>query len=302
MAVTEEKYLHPEYLVETEWLAQHLYADNLRLFDCTVNVTPNPDTIQKKQIPFAYQSGLKNFERGHIPGAEFIDILNDLSDESSALPLMSPPENKFIEAMRNYGINDNSQIVLYSTTEPNWAARVWWMLRAYGFTNAAILNGGWAKWKKEGRAITNAACEYEPGTFTSTSRSRPGLFVSKTEVLAAIGRNEIRIVNALPYPMFTGLSEMAFGRKGRITGSVNVPFVDLHDSDTGCYLPAEQLHKKFDDVGVDSAEHIITYCGAGVAASNNAFALTLLGYENVSVYDGSMLEWGNDASLPMDIG
>jgi len=302
MTVTEEEYLHPEYLVETEWLDQHFDLDDLRVFDCTVNVIPNPDVNQKKQIPFVYQSGLKNFEKAHIPRAEFIDVLKDLSDESSDLPLMLPPKAKFIEAMRDYGVNENSQIVLYSTTEPNWAARVWWMLRVFGFNNAAILNGGWAKWKKEGRGTSNAACEYELGTITSTSRQRTDLFVSKVEVLAAIGNTEVKIINALPYPMYTGLSEMAFGRKGRITGSVNVPFFDLHDPDTGCYLPAEKLHKKFDGVGVDSAEHIITYCGAGVAASNNAFALALLGYENVSIYDGSMFEWGNDASLPMEIG
>ena len=232
-------------------------------------------------------------------GAGFIDNVNDLSNESSSLPLMLPEKEKFIKMMRQYGISDNSQIVLYSTTESNWATRVWWMLRVFGFNNAAILNGGWSKWKAEGRSTSIEECAYAPGEFNS--RLRSGLVVSKDEVLTAIGRDDIRIICALPTPMYTGVSDMAFGRKGRIADSVNVPFLDLHDSETGCYLPVEQLHKRFDEVDANTADNIIAYCGAGVAASNSAFVLTLLGYKNVAVYDGSMIEWGNDASLPMEM-
>ena len=290
----------PEYLVETDWLEQQLDAPDLRVFDCTVNVVPNPDPVQRQQFPFAYQSGRANYDQAHIPGAGFVDIPGELSDMSSPLPLMLPSKEQFTQVMSDYGVGDNTRVVLYSTTEPNWAARVWWMLRAFGFDNATILNGGWSKWKMEARPVSNEACKYAPTQFNA--RPRPNAFVGKDEVLAAINDDDVRIINALPSPMYTGASDVAFGRKGRIAGSVNVPFVSLHDPDTGSYLPANQLREKFDTVNTNKARKIITYCGGGIASANNAFMLTLLGYNNVAVYDGSMLEWGNDPSLPMEMG
>jgi len=120
-------------------------------------------------------------------------------------------------------------------------------------------------------------------------------------VINSLENGDVRIINALPSEIYNGSSKIVFGRKGRIRGSVNVPFVSLHDSNTGSYLPVDQLRKIFNEVGIANAKKTITYCGGGIAASNDAFALALLGYENVSVYDGSMLEWGNDVSLPMEM-
>jgi len=174
------------------------------------------------------------------------------------------------------------------------------MLRAFGFNNASILNGGWAKWTNEGRVVSELDCVYQPAKFTT--RARVDAFVCKDEVVSAVDDNKISIINSLPSPMFTGVSDVVFGRKGRITSSINVPFSSLHDPDTGCYLPAEELREKFNAADIVDSEKIITYCGGGIAASNNAFALSLLGYENVTVYDASMLEWGNDESLPMEMG
>jgi len=299
LKIVEKEYKHPEYLVETEWLEQHIEEPSLRVFDCTVNVTMNPDAVQRQKIPFVYKNGIANFDQGHIPRAGYINVASDLSDLSSDLPLMMPSEEQFLEMMRSYGVNDDSHVVLYSTTEPNWATRVWWMLRSSGFNNVSILNGGWEKWSSERRPVSKQACEYVRGKLSLQLRSDS--FVDKYQVLDAIGNDDVRIISALPIGMYDGSSEFYFGRKGRITNSVNVPFVSLHDVDTGSYLPADQLRKKFDEVDAENAKHIIAYCGGGVAASNDAFALALLGYENVSVYDGSMLEWGNDASLPMEM-
>jgi len=300
MAATEAKYQYPEHLIETYQLEQSLDDPKLRIFDCTVNVTKNPDPEQAQRIPFVYQSGRSNYEQAHIPNAGFIDILDKLSDRSHNLPLMLPSEKQIVDSMSAYGINDDTRVVLYSASETNWATRVWWMLHALGFDNVAILNGGWTKWLKEKRAVSNQACSYVPGQFTL--RSRPGAFVDKDDVLAATLDNDALIINALPSPIYKGTSDITFGRKGRISNSSNVPFLALHNPDTECYLSASQLQKKFEEVGVDIAERIIFYCGGGIAASNNAFVLRLLGYENVAVYDGSMLEWGNDASLPMEMG
>jgi len=297
--VSEKEYERSEYLVETNWLEENLDTTDLRVFDCTVNVVPNPDMEQRKKVPFVYQSGRDNFEQAHIPSAGFIDIPSELSDKSTNLPLMTPSEKQFVEVITQCGISDDSRVVLYSTTESNWAARVWWMLRSFGFDNATLLNGGWAKWTKENRPVSNQDCAYLPGKVTVHPRTRA--FVDKDAVLSAIGDDNVLIINALPSEIYTGSSDIAFGRKGRISDSVNVPFTSLHDQDTGRYLSSSQLRKKFDAVQVNEAKQIIIYCGGGIAASNDAFTLSLLGYDNISVYDGSMLEWGNDALLPMEM-
>ncbi|GMR16596.1 MAG: sulfurtransferase [Gammaproteobacteria bacterium] len=300
MTVTKKYYQHPEYLIETEWLENNLDKKDLRIFDCSVHVVRNPDAKQQLQAPFIFESGRDEFEHAHIPNAGFIDIPSELSDSSSNFPLMMPSENYFSAAMSRYGVSDNTHVVLYSTTEANWATRVWWMLRACGFNNASVLNGGWSKWKKEARQISSLPRTYKPGEFIS--RPRPGFFVDKEQVLTAIKNNSSHIINALPAPLHTGTSDVVFGRKGRIRNSVNVPFNSLHDADTECYLPADQLHHIYKTENINESEHIITYCGGGIASSNTAFTLSLLGYENISVYDASMLEWGNDATLPMEIG
>jgi len=286
------------YLVDTEWLEQNLNDPDLRVFDCTViaRLNPKPDA----KFPFAFESGQAKFDEGHIPGAGFLDLLGDLSDTSSELLFPMPPEQQFVSAITKAGIGNDTHVVLYATAEPMWAARVWWMLRSIGLNNVAILNGGWAKWRAKGRPVSTKACAYLPGRFTLVKR--PEYFVGKDAVLAAIDKDDVRTINALPPMMFSGESNAVFGRKGRIMGSVNVPFSSLHDPDTGDYLPTEQLRDKFDAVDVRGAERLIVYCGSGIAASDDAFVLSLLGCENVAVYDASLAEWGYDEQLPMQAG
>lgn len=291
-------YARPEHLVETEWLEQHLNDKNIRIYDCTVNILPN-DQEQTTGIPFIFQSGREHYNQQHIPGAGFFDIPDELSDLSATVPLMMPSEEQFTKVMSSYGISDNSHVVLYSSSDPNWAARAWWMLHAFGFENASILNGGWNKWLQEKRPTSNNASSYKPAQFTP--KARPSVFVGKQEVLEAINHDRTRIVCALPPAIFSGGSDIKFGRKGRVKGSVNVPFTSLHNPETGVYLPADQLQNNFNRVNIDTADKIITYCGGGIAASNDAFVMNLLGYDNVAVYDGSMLEWGNDSSLPIEV-
>jgi len=298
MTIADKNYYNTEMLVETDWLEKNLHDPELRIFDCTVTATVNPN--QDAKFPFAFESGYAPFKEGHIPGSGHLDLLGELSDKSSELLFPLPPERQFVDAMAKAGIGEGTRVVLYGTAEPIWATRVWWMLRAFGFDNVAVLNGGWAKWTAEGRTVSKEACTYSPGRFTA--RTRAECFVGKDEVLAAIGNDGICTINALPPMMHSGEGGPVFGRKGHITGSANVPFMSLHDPDTGAYLPTDQLRDKFDAVGAGDAESTITYCGSGIAASNDAFVLTLLGYENVAVYAASLAEWGYDESLPMKEG
>jgi thiosulfate/3-mercaptopyruvate sulfurtransferase len=174
------------------------------------------------------------------------------------------------------------------------------MLRAFGFDNASVLNGGLPKWKLEGRPVDTAPSAYPAAIFLA--KPRAGLMANKEEVLAALEQGSTCILNALSEEQHLGTGGADYGRLGRIANSVNVPASDLYDPKTHAYLPPEQLAERFADVGADVAERVITYCGGGIAASNDAFILTMLGYENVAVYDASMSEWASDPSLPMETG
>lgn len=298
--MSKERLDHPEFLVETDWLHQHLGDPDLRIFDCTVNNAINPDPVRGRMHPFVFENDRANFNEKHIPGAGYIDILGELSDLSADLPMMAPSEQQFAEAMGKHGVGADSLLVLYSTPG-QWASRVWWMLRSFGFDNAVILSGGLPKWIAEGRPVSNDARTYAPGKFTA-ARSRGGAFVGKDDLLGAINDEDALIINALPAMMHSGESGSFFGRKGHIPGSVNLPFGALHDPDTDAYLPPEKLKGFFDAIDAGSAKRIIVYCGAGIGSTNDAFAMTMLGYQNVSVYDASLSEWGNDESLPMETG
>jgi thiosulfate/3-mercaptopyruvate sulfurtransferase len=181
-----------------------------------------------------------------------------------------------------------------------WAARVWWMLRAAGFDHAAVLNGGWKKWTLEGRPTSTAPCAYPPGRFVA--RPRPELFVGKEAVLTGLGERATCVVNALSEEQHRGTGGVAYGRPGRIAGSGNVPARALVDPATHAYLAPEVLRQRFADSGALGAGRVITYCGGGIAASSDAFVLTLLGHDRVAVYDASLSEWARDPSLPMETG
>jgi 3-mercaptopyruvate sulfurtransferase SseA len=121
---------------------------------------------------------------------------------------------------------------------------------------------------------------------------------SDLPLMLPLENKDTAIINALVSAIHTG--EIAFGRRGRISTSVNVSFASLQDPNNGCYFSIERLQKYFRETGTDKSKRTINYCSAGIAASNNAFTLSLLGYRNMAGYDGSMLEWGNDRSLPME--
>src|SRR6516225_4296094 len=293
MAATSEDFVHPEFLVETEWLAAHLGQSDLRILDCTVRIAFNPVTM------FEISSGGAEFERGHIPGGQCVDVLTELSDTSHPVPLMAPGAAQFASVMSAHGITDDTRVVLYSGQNVYWATRVWWLFRVFGFAGAAVLNGGLQKWRREARPIeTGPARPQPPADFIV--REQTPLIATKAEVLAAIGDGAVCTINALPEDQHWFTSGVHFGRPGHITGSINLPSEDLLDPETNEFLPARELRRRFDRVGAFT-ERVITYCGGGIAASADAMALVMLGRPDVKLYDGSLLEWATDPSLPMEL-
>ncbi len=191
------------------------------------------------------------------------------------------------------------RVVLYDRFVNMWAARVWWMLRAFGFDAAAVLDGGWKKWTLEGRPVATDDGARPPRRFVA--RPRPALVADRAGVLAALGEGAC-VLNALTEEQHRGTGGVSYGRPGRIAGSANVPARDLVDPATHAYLPPEALRARFAATGALDAGRVITYCGGGIAASSDAFALALLGREDVAVYDASLSEWAADPSLPMETG
>lgn len=288
-------YVHPEYLVDTDWLDAHLGDPGLVILDGTVHLIPDP------KITYVAKPGREDFEKGHIPGAQFVDLQADLSD-NDRLPLrfMLPKPAEFAAAMRRFGISDGSKVVTYSTANPQWATRLWWVMRCYGLDNCAVLNGGFQKWAKEGRAVeTGPARAGAAGSFTE--RPVKPLMADKNDVLAAIGDGAVCTINALQAPQHAGTGGNTYGRPGRIKGSVNVPTAGLVDPATNTFLPPADLRAKFEAVRAFDRQ-VITYCGGGIAASATAHALVMLGHPDVRLYDASMSEWAIDDSLPMERG
>ena len=287
-------FARPEYLVETEWLAQRLDDPSVRVLECTVYLHPKPDQ------GFRAESGRAKWAESHIPGAGFADLTSELSDTTQSLLYMMPPAEQFADAMGRLGVGDGVRVILYDRQVNMWAARVWWMLRAFGFEQAAVLNGGWKKWTLEGRPVAADDGARPPRRFAA--KPRPDLIADKQAVLAGVGNRATCLVNALTEEQHRGTGGVAYGRPGRIAGSTNVPARDLVDLNTHAYLPAEQLRAKFAAVGALDAGRVITYCGGGIAASSDAFVLALLGKDDVAVYDASLSEWASDPSLPMERG
>jgi thiosulfate/3-mercaptopyruvate sulfurtransferase len=294
MAAAGGAFAHPEYLVGTDWLAAHLGDADLRVFDCTTVLVPDPVTT------FRAESGRPKWAEGHIPGAGYLDLQGELSDTTSGLRFTMPSAAQFSAAMSRHGVGDGTRAVLYSIGGQMWATRIWWMLRAFGFDAASVLDGGWEKWVAEGRPVSTEESKYPPVRFVA--RLRPELIATKAEVQAKIADQGACTINALSAVQHTGEGGTNYGRPGRITGSVNVAYSRLHEPKTSVYRSPAELRALFDEVGATPDKKIITYCGGGIAATNDAFVLTLLGYPQVAVYDGSLGEWSADPSLPMDTG
>lgn len=281
-------FVHPEFLVETDWLAANLSNPNVVVLDCTTHLRVQPSG------PYRIEPGRADFEKGHIPGAQFCDVSRDVSDTTAKFNFMRPSAADFAAAMRRFGVNDSTRVITYSSANAWWATRVWWLLREFGHDNAAVLNGGWQKWSAENRpAQTGPAPLRGGGDFTA--KAERGLMADRDEVVAAMGNSAICTLNALQPAQYAGST---YGRPGQIPGSAMLPAAHLLDPQTNTFLPAEELRAKLAAVGAMDRP-VIAYCGGGIAASADALALVMLGHTNVKIYDASLSEWSKDPALPM---
>lgn len=226
---------------------------------------------------YDFEPGRDRYDRGHIPGAVFADVVGELSSQDADLPLMLPEPHALADAMGRYGVGEASRVVLYDASIGLWAARVWWVLRAYGFSDASVLDGGWRKWRAEGRPVSTDVPRPAPARFVP--RRDPSVVATRAQVAAAAESGEARVLCALDEA------------PDAIPGSSSLPGSSLVDPATFAFLPRERLRELLGDAGALAAPRVVTYCDAGALASLDALVLTLLGQTEVAVYDGSLAEW-----------
>lgn len=261
-------------LVSTEWLAAHL--KDVRVVDVSW------------YMPADKRDPKTEYEAGHIPGAVFYD-LDALSDPSTGLPHMLTSPGIFARDVGRLGIGDRDMVVAYDGAGLFSAARLWWMLRAMGHDQVAVLDGGLPKWKREGRPLQKGLVNPKPASFTA--RPVADEITDYAGVKAALGNSQI--LDARSLSRFTGEEkEPRPGlRSGHMPGAVNMHYRSLLNED-GTVKSDDALRKLFAEKGVDLRAPIITSCGSGVSASILMLALARLGAPHASLYDGSWTEWG----------
>ncbi len=284
-------YINPEALVSVDWLKAHLGAPDVRVVDATYFVG---DSERNAKEEFGYR---------HIPGAVFFDI-NDIADTDNDLPHMLPSPEKFSSKVRDLGLGDGCQIVVYDSLGGFCAAmRAWWMFRVFGHREVSVLDGGLPKWGKGKNPLEEGPANPQPRHFSA--RLDNTLVRGADDILANIESRREQVIDARSPKRFQGVDPepRPCKRLGHIPGSINVPFADLMMPRNDWLMrPADEIVKAFEDAGVDLDKPMAASCGSGVTACAVAFGLYLIGRENVPVYDGSWAEWGDREDLPFDTG
>ena len=263
-------------LVDTQWLAERLDDEDVRVVDCRWYLRP-----------FDWRNGDDEYAKAHIPGAVHARWDTDLADpDRPDLWMLAPPE-RFAEAMAVRGIGDDTLVVAYDDQHVTVAARLWWALRVYGHTAVAVLDGGITKWQAEGRPTEASAPRHPRARFTP--RLNRGLYATHQDVRSAVGTST-RLVDG----------RMAGARAadgGAIPGSIFAPGIAFCDDD-GTWTPPAEARRRLAEAGASAPEPTIAYCRGGVGACGTALAYAIAGHDDVAVYDGSWTEWITDPEAP----
>ena len=278
-------------LISANALHARLQEPNLVLLDCR----------------FALEDpsyGARSHAEGHLPGAHFADLERDLSAPvvkgvTGRHPLPDP--QMLVDKLRSWGIDNDSTVVLYDDGPGAFAARAWWLLAWLGKRDGVwLLDGGLKAWKAAGLALTTDMPKQRAGSFSGQADG--SLLLSATQLQQRLGASELTLLDARALPRFRGEVEPLDPVAGHIPGAQCAVFTDNLDAD-GRFLPAEQLRARFDALrGTRPVESLVAYCGSGVTACHNLFALSLAGYPLAPLYAGSWSEWITDPARPVATG
>lgn len=275
-------------LVSTQWLADEMGASDLRIIDASAFL-PEHGRVPRLE-----------YEACHIPGAVFMDLA-ELVDSTSSIPNTLPSAEKFASRMQALGLGDGSRIVIYDDSPIKSATRAWFMLTKFGAQNVALLDGGIAKWKAEGRPCAQGSERQRERHFTVwTDESHVR---SKADMLANLDSKAEQVIDARGAGRFTGdLPETNPAlASGHIPGARNLPYSSLFNPD-GTWKSPDAIRDLFEAAGIDLARPLVSSCGSGMTANVLIFAAHLIGKEDVSLYDGSWSEWGLDPTTPKATG
>jgi thiosulfate/3-mercaptopyruvate sulfurtransferase len=277
-------YAHPEALVETEWVAQHLDDPNIRI------VESDEDVLL--------------YDLGHIPGAVKIDWVSDLND-----PVIRDYLNKkeFEQLMREKGIANDTTVVFYGDKNNWWATYAFWVFQLFGHTNAKIMNGGRTKWIDEGRPFSTDVPQYPPTNYVAKERSDEEIRAFRDQVLQALAREGVALVDVRSPDEYTGKKlhmpeypQEGALRGGHIPGAQNIPWATAVNED-GTFKSRAELERIYGEKGITPDKDLVAYCRIGERSSHTWFVLKyLLGYDKVRNYDGSWTEWGNSVGVPIE--
>ncbi|WP_285116020.1 sulfurtransferase [Leifsonia sp. fls2-241-R2A-40a] len=244
-------------------------------------------------------SGREEFDRGHIPGAVYVDLDTELAGHGAPTdgrhPL--PREEDFQEAARRWGLDDDDAVVVYDDNSGTSAARAWWLLSHAGVREVRVLDGGLAAWRAAGHPLETETVTPKPGNIRLRFGSLPTL---DTDGAAALARDGV-LLDARAAERFRGEVEPVDPRPGHIPGSVSAPTTDNLDAD-GRMLPPDVLAQRFAALGIDATTPVGVSCGSGVTAAHEALALVVAGLPIPALYAGSYSAWSNDPTRPVATG
>ena len=282
--INERGYVHPEVLVSTDWVAEHLNDSNVRI-------------VESNEDPLLYPSG-------HIPGAVQVDWTTDLNDQVVRDYL---GKDGFEDLMSRIGVTKDTTVVFYGDKNNWWACYAFWVFQLFGHTNAKVMDGGRAKWEAENRELTREVPKYDATNYTAQERDDVKLRALREAVLKHVqsegqmidvrspGEYSGELLHMANYPQEGAL------RGGHIPGAKNVPWSRAANED-GTFKSAEELRDIYEkEQGLSGDGEVVTYCRIGERSSHTWFVLRyLLGYDNVRNYDGSWTEWGNSVGVPIE--
>ena len=283
--IEKRGYSHPDMLVATDWVAQHLDDPQIRI-------------VESNEDPLLYTSG-------HIPGAVQIDWTVDLNDQLRRDYL---DQGGFETLMSRNGITPDTTVVFYGDKSNWWACYALWVFQLFGHGKARVMDGGRLKWELEGRELTRAVPSYTHTTYKAAARDDSSERAFRNEVLTHIEADRPLVDVRSPQEFSGELLHMPGSpqegalRGGHIPGAKSVPWSRAANPEDGTFLDADGLRAIYEDEqGLDGSDDIISYCRIGERSSHTWFALKyLLGYGQVRNYDGSWTEWGNLVNVPIE--
>jgi thiosulfate/3-mercaptopyruvate sulfurtransferase len=267
-------YARPELIVTTEWVAEHLDDPNVRIVDTRT----------------------RGYEESHIPGAVWLDI--NASRDKNNPPTFLPDIDTFVTTIEELGISSDTHIVFYDDRGGIYGTRPWVLLRMLGHENASIVDGGWPEWMDQNRPVTSTVPDVNRGSL-EVEQNDQWLAVAD-DVESAIDNPGVRLMDARTDDEFAGSDLRNNPRGGVIPTATHLFWEDTLEDEYKRFRPAPELAELFEDRGLSQGDEIITYCQGGGRAAHELFMLTLMGYDNVRLYMGSMEDWSRQPDRPLE--